>query len=174
MARLYVFFLCVIFLSSCDYGARLSDLESKQDSHSSQLASLTDKVSSLEAQVSSLAAKVNGSSNIKIKVGPGNSWQTLYANSTGRSQMVRATHLAGDSASDLMLRAQPIKGEPSIPGDDSSPPIGSSPEWDMSAIGAQRWIRLACGLEIRGRAQDTQQVVSVLVSADPNPVSCDQ
>lgn len=170
-----------VTLTGCDYGERLKQLESKTADLGNQVGAqaaeqrrLAADVETARAEIADLRAIISVSSRLRVAVEPGGAWKTVYANSTGSSQLLRLTHVAGDGADQLALRAQPVKAEPSIPGDPNSLPLGASAEWDLSPVGAQRWVRLMCGLEIKGRSAAKGQVLDVFVSKDPNPVSCDQ
>ena len=160
---------------------RQNDLELKTEGLLSDLSSVRrqqaeflKKVNDLRSEVEGLKAIVTGTSRLKISIEPGTTWKTLYGNSTGLSQIVRLTHTEGRGTAQLVLRVQPVKSEPSVPGDPNSTPVGATPEWDLTAIGAQRWVRLACGLEIKGRSASDPQVVDVLIAVDPHPISCDE
>lgn len=156
--------------------SRLSEAEHNETITRDQVGHLSSEVGRLRTEVAELRKIVTGSSRLEVTIVP-DGWQLVYANSTGVSQNVRLTVKSGGSAeSSLKVKAVnvPRSTTPGGPGlGEPGPQLGGA-EWDMSAVGGQRWVRLACGFEIVGKATGAMYTVDVLVSSDQRPISCDQ
>lgn len=181
----------MLSLAGCDYSRRISILEeeavaSKQqiDGLKSETVLLRSRVDGADRNVQRFALDLNGFRQVvsgrgRLSVTVSlNEWRTIYANSTGKSQLVRLTHRRAITDGKLDVRLIPVRratGNENSTADLIVPPIitPDGPVWDMSPVGAQRSQRLPCGYEIQSRGEGGPHTIDILVLEDPHPVSCD-
>lgn len=138
------------------------------------LRNLRSDASNMDVRLSNVEAVITWRGRLKVSVAGDVGWQVIYANSTGRSQMLRIRRVEPASTS-TKLHVSEIQRLPKliIPGVDTEAAGEiSPPEWDLSAIGAVRSQRLACGREIAAMSIGGKATLDILVTEDPNPVVC--
>jgi hypothetical protein len=181
----------MLLLAGCDHGRRITTLEEKAGISEQEIIGLRTEIASLRSraddvdgtvrrfalELNSFRQIVSGRSRLTATIRH-NEWRAIYANGTGKSQMVRLTHRQAATTGNLEVRVVPIRRPVeggSSPVDAILPPIVTpdGPPWDMSPVGAQRSLRLPCGYEIQSRGDGGPHVIDILVLEDPRPVSCD-
>jgi hypothetical protein len=183
MFRWAVLPACLLSLTACDYGERITSLETRAiqtDQHLQMFQTTMDRqtsrVQELNEHVDQLARQVVGVSRLNVTI-TDIEWRTIYSNQTGRSQIIRLTHRTGGGGV-LEVRRSPIPrpaiDRPDVPGAPAANPDEGSAPFDMSPVGAQRIQRLGCGQELRARTSGPQHTIDILIQADPRPISCDR
>jgi hypothetical protein len=150
-------------------------LNDKTSALIADLKDLRSDASDMDVRLRNVEAVINWRGRLKVTVAGDQGWQVIYANSTGRSQMLRIRRTAPASAG-TKLRITEIQRLPKliIPGaaEPGEGPEIVPPEWDLSAVGAERSQRLACGREISATSIKGDASFDVLVLEDPKPVLC--
>jgi hypothetical protein len=190
-ARLVGILAVALLSAGCDHGRRIASLEERATVADQEISRLTEEVGVLRGRVDRGETSINrfaldlnyfrqvitGRSRLTATVEL-NEWRTVYANSVGKSQMVRLTHRQSAGTGRLEIRLIPIR-RPVEAGSPTASPVlppivtPDGPAWDLSPVGAQRSQRLPCGYEIQARGEGGPHVIDILVLEDPRPVSCD-
>lgn len=175
------FVACAVLLSALsacastrdvqDLGSRVGMLESEVDSLRVADSTIAASVAEIRRDVAELTRIVAGTSALSVQIAS-EDMATLFSNSTGSSRIVRLTVRGAPPRGALKMRTVPVGLNEELGS------VGEAgevyPELDLSAVGAQRIIRLACGLEIQGRSIGGTFTVDLLVQPDPEPISCNQ
>jgi hypothetical protein len=159
-----------------DTNARLVTVEGRTISNEGQIEILKRGIDALQEnetvltrRVTALEKYVSWSGRFVVTIEPDHNWHVLYANSTGESQKVRVRKTQGAGSSGLKVAIISRIGSEDAGGIVTGI---TPPSWDISGVGAQRWLRLGCGQELSGKAEDNSASFEVLVSRDINPVRC--
>jgi hypothetical protein len=155
-----------------DLGSRVTVLETEVGALKAEDRAIAASLAAVRGDVAELRRIVAGTSTLSVQV-VSDEMATLFSNSTGSSRVVRLTVRNAPPGGTLKMRTIPVGLNEDLGS------VGEAgevyPELDLSAAGAQRIIRLACGLEIQGRAIGGGTfTVDILVQPDPEPISCDQ
>jgi hypothetical protein len=159
--------------------ARLEDTTLVASEKHSVLATELTKVRSstngMEVRLRNVEGIIEWRGRLAVSVAGDQGWQVIYANSTGRSQMLRIRRVAPASDS-TRIRIMEIPKLPKlvVSGTEQAENAGAIavPEWDLSAIGAVRSQRLACGREISAMSTNGLASFDILILEDPHPILC--